>query len=254
MKVSVAISTYEAGGRGVQMITKNLSQLAVQTHPDIEIVISDHSKDNSIESVVQTFQQQVRDGISIKYIRNENDRGNSSANTNNAINHCTGDIIKIIFMDDYLINSIALATIVKYFTFSNKKWLIQSYIHTDDYKTLFNKKYPTLNRLLPVYNTVGGPSAITIHKDVTERFDPNLIWFMDCEWYARLLKFYGPPMFLYVPIMLVQMIHDQQVTKRIINQDLIDKEGQYVLEKLHLPSNSVPRSDNICGQNSCIYK
>ena len=36
-------------------------------------------------------------------LRTKNDRGNGPANTNNAIDKCSGDIIKVMFQDDFLL-------------------------------------------------------------------------------------------------------------------------------------------------------
>ena len=74
-----------------------------QTYKNIEIVISDHSKNDDIENLIIEYQK-INRNIVIKYFRYNEKYGNISANINNAIKNCDGDIIKIMFMDDYLIN------------------------------------------------------------------------------------------------------------------------------------------------------
>ena len=49
MKVSVAIPTFEYYGRGVEFLDDMFRSISVQTLKDVEVVISDHSVDNSIE-------------------------------------------------------------------------------------------------------------------------------------------------------------------------------------------------------------
>ena len=109
--VSIAISTFEANGKGASLLEFNLNKILDQDYPNINIVVSDHSVDNSIKQIVEKY----ADRIPILYIRNSIKRGSSSHNTNNAIKYCTGDIIKIMFMDDYLLTSQSITKIVAAF-------------------------------------------------------------------------------------------------------------------------------------------
>ena len=50
MKISIAISTFESGGRGAEMINFSLKKIMEQTWAFKEVVISDHSKDDKIKN------------------------------------------------------------------------------------------------------------------------------------------------------------------------------------------------------------
>ena len=93
--VSIAISTYEANGNGPEFLTRNLKNIINQTYQNIELVISDHSSDNSIKEVCKKFSSQK---YPIKYVHNPHHKGNISQNINNAIKYCNGVYIKILFM------------------------------------------------------------------------------------------------------------------------------------------------------------
>ena len=69
--------------------------LEIQTFQDFEVVVSDHSKDDKLVDVIDEFQHK----FNILYVKNKNNRGNGPANTNNAIDKCSGDIIKVMFQD-----------------------------------------------------------------------------------------------------------------------------------------------------------
>src|SRR5690606_32499532 len=112
MKVSIAIPCYEMNGRGAFFLDYNLSKISTQTHPDIEVVISDHSKNDVIWDRANEWSSR----LNIKYCRYTEHYGSSSANTNNAIRHSSGDIIKILCQDDYLYSDHAIETIVKNFS------------------------------------------------------------------------------------------------------------------------------------------
>ncbi|QSA96745.1 glycosyltransferase family A protein [Methylococcus sp. EFPC2] len=191
MKVSIAIPCYEMYGRGVECLDHSLSAISRQTYKDIEVVISDHSRDDAIYTVVRRWAA----NLDIRYVRFEEMRGSSSANHNSCIRHCSGDIIKFLCQDDYLYDKLALKTIVDAFL-PEANWLLSRYIHTRDRVNYFRPQYPTLNKSIHVSNTVGTHSCLTIRNVDPPLFDENLIWFMDCEYYRRLYDIYGAPYIL----------------------------------------------------------
>jgi len=58
------------------------------------------------------------------------------------------------------------------------------------------------------------------------KFDENLIWLMDCEFYFRLLKNFGPPAIVAEPL-AVQTLWPGQLTQKI-NDELKRREANYV--------------------------
>jgi len=165
--ISIAIPTYESDGRGAEFIEFQFKKFLQQTYKDFEVVISDHSQDDEIEKACLDF----KDRLEIKYLRNEKARGKSASNVNNAMRHCKGEIIKIIFQDDFLRDEFSLEKIYKSFG-AETKWLITSCEHSAD----------------------GSPSVLSIRNDEDKIFfDDNLIWLMDVEYYKRLYNKWGPP-------------------------------------------------------------
>ena len=237
--VSIAISTYESGGRGHELLKHNLDHILKQDYSNIEIVISDHSSDNKIKDLCQQYDgKNYHNGsiCRIKYIHNPDHKGNSSQNTNNAIEYCNGEYIKILFMDDYLYNESAISIIVKKMQENpDKKWLVHSYKHTKNYKDFYNLHHPKFSHDMIFCNRIGCPSCLTIHKSVTERFDEKLKWFMDSELYSRLRSNYHDPIILHTsdsekPLM-INLHHDGQVSNTSINNELINEEKTYIRNK-----------------------
>ena len=228
--VSIAISTYESGGKGHELLKHNLDHILKQNYSNIEIVISDHSSDNKIKDLCQKYSNEK---YPIIYIHNPHHKGNSSQNTNNAIAHCQGDYIKILFMDDYLYNEQAISIIVnKMQKNPDKKWLVHSYKHTKNYKDFYNLHHPKLSNDIALCNKIGCPSCLTIHASVKERFDEKLKWYMDSELYKRLYDKYSNPIFIHtkddeIPYM-INLHHANQVTNTSINNELINKEKCYI--------------------------
>ena len=106
-KISVCIPSYEANGRGVEFIDKNVQSILSQTYKNIEIVISDHSKDDAIENHIKGLELD-----NIVYLRNTENIGFPAHNTNNAIKNSSGDFIKLMNLDDFIIGEDELQLIV----------------------------------------------------------------------------------------------------------------------------------------------
>src|SRR5262245_30219927 len=96
--VSICIPTYEMKGRGPEYLRHSFDRLVSQTFKDFEVVISDHSKTTVIQEVCSGY----ADKLIIQYIHNDRKVGSSSANINNAIRHAKGQLIKVLFQDDFL--------------------------------------------------------------------------------------------------------------------------------------------------------
>ena len=107
MNISIAIPTWGCHGRGSEFINDLLRTIEIQTFKDFEVCISDHSLDDGILNEVKKFQ----DKFKIVYQKNPEDRGNGPANTNEAIKLCSGDIIKVMFQDDFFYDDESLQKI-----------------------------------------------------------------------------------------------------------------------------------------------
>jgi len=188
--ISIAIPTYESDGRGAEFIEFQFKKFLQQTYKDFEVVISDHSQDDEIEKACLDF----KDRLEIKYLRNEKARGKSASNVNNAMRHCKGEIIKIIFQDDFLRDEFSLEKIYKSFG-AETKWLITSCEHSADGEIFYRRFTPRYHDKIHLgENTVSSPSVLSIRNDEDKIFfDDNLIWLMDVEYYKRLYNKWGPP-------------------------------------------------------------
>jgi len=230
MKVSVVCPAYEYYGRGVEFLDDMFRTIATQTFKDIEVVISDHSKTDVIEDYCKKNEYD----LNIKYVRNENGRGNPSINTNNAIDNATGDIIKIIQQDDFFYDTEAVEKIHDAMINSDAKWLACGAIHTrDDGHTFFNPMYPRWDDnmiLYEGYNFIGGVSVAAIKKEVAVRYDPELKMLMDVDFYYNNMLNYGMPIF-YRDTLIGNRVRDSDTLQATISEDETEKEFQYCFKK-----------------------
>jgi len=225
-RISVAIPCYEMGGCGVDMLEFSFNKLIHQSLQDFETVITDHSQDNLIEKLCDSWEGV----INIKYFKNTEKRGSPTSNTNLGIAKSEGEIIKLLCQDDYLYDEQALQIIDKNFA-SDVNWMATSYLHTTDRARLYNKHVPRLSDNIALKNLLGTPSAFTIRNGVDVWFDENLSWFYDGDFYRRMVQKFGNPKVI-DKITMVNYLHADQVTNTIANHALKNKEQQYVTEKM----------------------
>lgn len=151
--------------------------------PKISICVPTHKFENQefflnrlLESVrSQTFQDFE---IVVTY------DGKMAENTNSAIKKATGQLVKILYTDDWLAHPKALQDIIDNFDFTDE-WLITGAstnphpYWTDDIETGNNK--------------LGSPSALTMRRSSAMMFDERMSWLLDCDLYKRMYEKYGEP-------------------------------------------------------------
>ena len=219
MKLSIAIPTHEVKNNDY-LFRRCLDSLWNQSFQDFEIVVTDNSDNDTIERICEWY----RTGI--KYSKNP--RKGMAQNTNEAINHSKGELIKILYMDDYMAHDEALKKIVKHFT---GQWLVSGCTHINE-----GERY-THQIHIPSYspeicrgqNTIGSPSVLTIKNENPIMFDEEMTWMLDIEYYDRLYKLYGEPTIL-KDINVVIGLHPNQMTNLLMDEQKY-KEYIYFNEK-----------------------
>lgn len=188
---SILITTYECNGKGPEYTNNLLNSILMQDYRPLQVIVSDHSKNDVVERVVRSKQAV---GIEIIYDRYCENYGNACHNWNNALRFATGDFLHYFAMDDFFVQKDSITQIV---THMNKhpehSWLASGHI-----------VYPTGHVFMPRWNpnilqanTLSGPSAITIRKHLRHiTLDPQFSWLLDLDWYYRLYKEAGKPGFL----------------------------------------------------------
>lgn len=218
---SIAIPAYGYNGKGREFLNQSFNILFSQVFKDFEVVISDHSQDDTIKDLCEDWSKH----LNIKYFRNEIGRGVISPNLNNALKNCSGKWIKILFQDDLLFDVDTLKNI-KDFIDSDKdiNWIASSFWHTNDGVSIYRRMKPTWPEL-PIWaghNHIGCPSAITIKNEDILYFDDNLNWLMDCDYYQRMFLKHGLPKILDVDTMVNRVVEDR-LTNIITEQQKISE-------------------------------
>lgn len=230
MKVSIAVPVFEYYGRGVEVLDDMLRTISYQTLKDVEVVISDYSLNEEIKNYCNTNEY----NLNIKYFRNENDRGNPALNTNNAIDKCTGEIIKIFQQDDFFFDTEALEVMYREMTQSSQKWFVCGAIHTrDDGNSFYHPMLPRWDDKLILedqHNFIGGVSVLSLKQEVKTRFDQNVRMLLDVDFYYNTMLNYGMPI-LYQDILVANRVRDTDTLMSEISESDVIREFEYCHKK-----------------------
>lgn len=194
LKISVIIPFHFGMKNWSFFLTRCLESIEQQTYQNYEIIITKH--------------------------------GRMAENTNAGIKKATGDIIKILYMDDYLAHPDSLKNIAENF---KGGWLATGCVHDWGDGRLKNPHIARLDGIFKNSNTIGSPSVIAIENKDPLLFDENMSWLLDLDYYNRLFERYGLPTILdsYDTVM---GCGDHQVTHIMSDEDKKIEEN-YLINK-----------------------
>lgn len=222
-RFSICVPVWEQHGFGLLYLKDLIHSIQSQTFQNWELIISDHSKDNEIFKYLKSL------NIDLVYTKNNMNYGNGVNNLNKCLNNANGEIIKIMFQDDFMFSETCLQKFDKSFQEVENKWVICGCNHTKDARSFEQNMIPYWNSNM-VYgvNTISSPSVLAFRNENIELFDDNLTMLMDVEYYHRLQKKYGMPSII-SDILITNRQHDNQISSRY-TADLND-EIEYVSKK-----------------------
>ncbi len=195
--ISIAIPVYDMKNKEF-FLNRCLNSIREQSYQDFEIVITETGK-------------------------------GMAGNTNEAIKKSHGDLIKILYMDDYLAHKNSLKEIVNNFK-KDTQWLVTGCEHDDGTSRHLRPHYAEYNdKIHEGFNTIGSPSVLTIRKGLEMYFDENMTWLLDGDLYKRLYMRYGEPVII-DDINVVIGLHDGQVTNLLTDKEK-ESEEDYINKK-----------------------
>ena len=214
--ISVCIPTSPTKDRD-SLFVRCLDSLWSQTYQDFEIVVTDNSDDDGIENLCKFYH------TGINYYRNPN-KG-MAQNTNEAMRRAKGELIKVLYMDDYMAHPEALRKIITHF---EGHWLVSGCLH-DDGLEIFKPHTPSYSLDIHTgHNTIGGPSVLTIRNQDVMFFDEHMQWLLDCDYYRRLFDKYGEPTILKDKNVVIglhpsQMTHTMGMKRKLLEHRYMEQ-------------------------------
>lgn len=198
-------------------------------NPTVSIVVPIHSGMKNGEfflwRLTQSIMRQSFKDYEIVIVQ----QGKMAANTNAGIQKARGELIKILYLDDYFAHDDALKNIVEAFE-SETQWLATACLHQRGDEEPHSPHFPGYTQdIHRGNNRIGSPSVITIRNEGHLLFDENLSFFLDCDLYKRYYEKYGPPT-LIEDLNVVIGLGDHQ-TSNIMQEEEKLKEYSYMMKK-----------------------
>ncbi|WP_338548303.1 glycosyltransferase family 2 protein [Roseovarius phycicola] len=210
-QISVCIPAYDMRGQGASFLAEAFESLLTQEFKDFEVVVADQSETEDVAQLCKAYS--VR--LPVTYVKNQAGMRRAAANTNFAMQHGKGRVIKILFQDDYLCDPDALGALAKAFNYTRFRWCVTGSAVTRDGQTIEHPLVPSYHDQIRFgRNTISSPSVLALDAQQRERFDENLVWLMDVDLYHRCHTSYGPPVVL-PDIHVVNRLHDAQVSRSV---------------------------------------
>jgi glycosyltransferase involved in cell wall biosynthesis len=239
--ISICIPAYKR----INYLQKLLESVSIQTYTDYEVIITDDSRDETVENVVKNFHS-IKN---ISYYKNIIVLG-TPENWNESVRKANGTWIKLMHDDDWFDNENSLqifyeATLQKpgcSFFFSAYK---NVYENSNVEKRVYLKPGGHVMLWLSPLNLfkkqyIGNPSCTLIKRDLNVFYDSDFKWVVDFEFYIRCLK--KIKKFNYISKTLVKVgLNPEQVTRFSFgvpeieipeNHLMLDKMGPRILRNV----------------------
>lgn len=153
--------------------------------------------------------------------------GSMPITSNRVIESAKGDIVKILYMDDYFAYQDALKKIVD--NFGDSRWMVTGCLH-DNGDRLTSPHQPTYSQDIHTgNNTIGSPSVLAFKREGCLFFDENLSFLLDCDLYSRYYETYGSPMILN-DLNVIIGLHEGQTSNLMPDKEKIE-ERNYMIKK-----------------------
>jgi hypothetical protein len=228
---TIITTSYECHGKGVEFMRENLEAVFSQTHRPLQCIVSDHSANDEIETLVKSMDSR---GVEVVYLRYTENRGNAGENWNNGFKYATGDTMQYNCMDERLAHPTAIADALAFMDQTGAEWIACAQ-RTEPSNVIYT---PRWNPHMIECNTLSGPTAVIIRSSLKDvMLDPQFFYFIDTEWYYRLWTRAGPPA-IFNGITYIGRIHELQMTNTFSTPDRIELERTRLHQKYgpHLPT------------------
>lgn len=148
--------------------------------------------------------------------------------SNRAMESAKGELVKILYMDDYFATANSLQEIVDNFK-KEDHWLVTGCLHDKEGKIgdYHSPKYT--ENIYTGNNGIGSPSVLTYRRKGSIDFDEKLSWLLDCDLYKRYFDLYSAPKILDTPNMIIGVGKHQ--TSNTMSDKEKQKEHDYLMKK-----------------------
>lgn len=233
--VSICIPAYN-NPKGLGRL---LDSLMKQDFDDYEVIITDDSSNDEVKRLSAQYQAHIS---SLRYFKN-NDVAGSPENWNRATSLAKGSYIKIMHHDDWMLEQSSLSAFVEaakrhadepVFIFSSSKAINPKgrAVGTNSPSEEVVRSIATNPIRLILANYIGAPSAVMYTNKKKLKFDRNLIWLVDVDFYISLISSGFRVEYLSMPYIATTAQSSSQITSVVQNDIRVELyEYMYMYEK-----------------------
>lgn len=229
--ISVCIPAYKR----THFLKRLFDSIKGQTYKNIEVVVTDDSNTKEVAELCESYQS----AFLLRYFKNPVQLG-AAANWNRCLEMGNGEWLKIMHDDDWFASDDALTQFANA-THSNMKFIWCNYfIKNDNTQEIINKKKNSSTVLKNIRNPfllfgeniIGPPSSVMVHKSVHVKYDVNMTWLVDVDYYINILL--QEKNAVYIPAPLIYFSHnDVQLTNIHFNNKATEIKESLLLWQKH---------------------
>lgn len=181
---SIIIPTYN----DLTLLQCALTSVLQQKGSDYEIIITDDSTDSDIERYIESLSDE-----DIRYYRHQQSAG-AADNWNFGLQKATGEYVILMHHDEEMVQDNYLRRISQLMSFGVDLVISQVNIINEEHQKnqsflcrrlkSFVCKHPAGLFLI---NVIGPCASLTVRREFLQYFNTHLRWFVDVEWYYRML-------------------------------------------------------------------
>ena len=234
---SIAIPFFYRNNESRNQLIRCIKSIRSQSFVNYEIILSTQ---NCYEKLISDPEL-----LDIKVLNAEDIGGFIQGNVNNAMKESVGKWIKIMFSDDYFLNSYSLQSIYSFLEENSCDWAIMNSLHVSSENLTPSKPVISyFQRDILSVNSIGSPSSIVLINKNPPLFDIKSWMKLDVDFYYTLYKKYGRPSKI-PSTFIVNETHPRQFSSLLINQSKetmlrLKNEFVYLCHKhSYYPSNSM---------------
>ena len=212
MLLSICIPAY----KNTDFLKRLLDSIAIQIFRDFEVIVTDDSPDQSVESLCSVYASR----FPLHYFRNQQPLG-MPENWNEAVRKAKGEWIKIMHDDDWFAAEDSLTEYARAIdSHPQATFLFSAYrdVFLDEHRSrdmfVSGARYNAFLRnhtVLFASNIIGAPSVVLYRRSPGLEFDGTFKWRVDIDFYIRYLAAGRPA---YIPRILVNIgLGKSQVTQ-----------------------------------------
>jgi len=222
--VTVLIPIHDPDHSYKEFISQALESVSIQfKKPEQVLLVSNHNL-SYLDEITKRYSNILR----IDYLTSQ--ANSATQNINFGVAHSIGDLVKLLFQDDKLLETDSLEVACAPLSDGSKKWSVIGSVDVSENSGLaISSRYPKYSeRLSSGVNKIGAPSVVCFSRECYLAMDENLQYMFDCDWYLLMTHRFGQP--AQVPRIGVHIrIHPGQATNWA--KERLGIEKRYVKKK-----------------------